>query len=458
MSSRNRRILALTLPATVTLLADPLMGVVDTAVVGRLGATQLGALGLAVSVLAAGSWVFNFLVFGTTSAVARAVGAGDRHLAGRRVSHAAQVAVVLGLPVALLVALLAPVLLRGLGAVASLVDPATTYLQVRAIGIPFLLLGFVGHGAFRGVSDTRTPLLVAVIANLVNAGLTFAFVLALGWGLAGAAWATVAAEILTVLVLAVLLRRTRLPLAGHGIPSRSELALLLAVSRDLVLRTGGLVLGLLAVATAAARVDATTAAAYQVLYQTMIVLSFLMDGLAIAGQALVGTALGAGDRAQAREVGRAVLRWGAVGGAVLAVVLALGGAWWPRVLTDDPEVLAAVATAWWLLAAGQVLNGPVYALDGVLMGAEDFRYLRTWTVLAGVVGGVTAQLVATFGGGVLGLWLAVQLLMGLRFVTLLARLRGEAWLDVAGGRGRASRSDAAAARGPASDTDRVPGS
>jgi putative MATE family efflux protein len=325
-------------------------------------------------------------------------------------------------------AVVAPGLLRGLGTVEALLEPATTYLRIRAVGIPFLLLAFVGHGAFRGVSDTRTPLMVAVGANLVNAGLTFWFVLGLGWGIAGAAWATVVAEVLTVLAFALLLGRIRLPLAGHGVPSLAELKVLLAVSRDLVLRTGGLVLGLLAVAAAAARVDAQTAAAYQVLYQTMILLSFLMDGLAIAGQALVGTALGAGDRDEARTVGRAVLRWGAVGGIVLAVVLGAGAGLWPRILTDDAAVLATVAGAWWLLAAGQVINGPVYALDGVLMGAEDFRYLRTWTVLAGIVGGVAAQVVASVGGGLLGLWAAVQLLMAVRLVTLLWRIRGEAWL------------------------------
>jgi len=437
--SRSRRLLALALPATVTLVADPIMGLVDTAVVGRLGAAELGALGLAVSVLAAGSWVFNFLVFGTTSAVARAVGAGELETAGRRVSHATQVALVLGAVVGGLLFLAAPVLLRGLGAVEALLEPATTYLRIRAVGIPFLLLGFVGHGAFRGVSDTRTPLGIAIGANLVNAVLTLWLVLGVGIGIAGAAWATVVAEVLTVAAFAVLLRRTGLPLAGHGAPRRRELAVLLAVSRDLVLRTGGLVLGLLAIAAAAARVDAETAAAYQVLYQTMLLLSFLMDGVAIAGQAMVGTSLGSGDRAEARAVGRTVLWWGAGGGLALAVLLALGSGLLPRVLTDDPAVLATVATAWWLLALGQVMSGPVYALDGVLMGAEDFAYLRTWTVLAGIVGGVAGQLVATFGGGLLGLWWAVQALMLVRLVSLVWRVRGSGWLSAgdALGAGRA---------------------
>jgi len=203
---------------------------------------------------------------------------------------------------------------------------------------------------------------------------------------------------------------------------------LFAVSRDLVLRTGGLVLGLLAVAAAAARIDAETAAAYQVLHQIMLLLSFLMDGIAIAGQAMVGTALGRGDEEEARATGRTVWWWGVGGGTALALLLGLGADALPRLLTDDPEVLAAVATGWWLLALGQVINGPVYALDGVLMGAEDFAYLRTWTVLAGLVGGVGGQLVASLGGGVLGLWAAVQLLMLVRLVSLGVRVRGRRWL------------------------------
>jgi putative MATE family efflux protein len=406
---------------------------VDTAVVGRLGAAELGALGLAVGVLAAMSWVFNFLVFGTTSAVARAVGAGQREIAGRRVVHAAIVATAIGSAVGLLLLAAGPLAIRSVGAVEELVEPASTYLRVRAVGVPFLLLTFVGHGAFRGVSNTRTPLLVVVVANLVNAALTFWFVFGLGFGIAGAAWATVAAEVVAVAMFAALLRRTGLPLAGHGLPSRRELGALLVVSRDLFLRTGGLVVGLLAITAAAARVDAVTAAAYQVLYQLFLFIAFVLDAVAIAGQALVGTALGAGDEEEARAVGRSVLRFGLVGGIVIAVAFLLGADLLPRVLTDDPQVLALLATTWWLAALGHLLGGPTFALDGALMGAEDFAYLRTWTVLAAVAGGVTGQLVATFGGGLFGLWMAVQVLMAVRLVSLLVRVRGDAWTRTGSG-------------------------
>ncbi|HSK25042.1 MAG TPA: MATE family efflux transporter [Egicoccus sp.] len=426
-SVRRRRVVALAVPAIATLVADPLLGLVDTAVVGRLGAAELGALGLAVSVLSAVSWIFNFLVFGTTSTVARAVGAGDREAAGRRVSHAAQVALVLGVVIGLVLFVVAAPLLRALGTVEELVPPAVTYLQVRAVGVPLLLLTYVGHGAFRGVSDTKTPMGVVVAANVVNAVLTVVLVFPVGMGIAGAAWATVVAEALTAGTLLLLLRRTGLPLAGHGRPDRVQLRALVVVSRDLFLRTGGLLMGLLAITAAAGRTGAITAAGHQVLYQTFLLVSFLMDGFAIAAQAIVGTALGAGRIGEARAYGRDLVTWGIGGGAVLALLLIAGGGVLPRLLTDDPQVLAVIATAWWFASLGHVMNGPVFALDGVLMGAEDFAYLRTWTVLAAVVGGVAGQLVATFGGGLLGLWVAVQAMMLVRLLSLVLRVRGSAW-------------------------------
>ncbi|MEX2324277.1 MAG: MATE family efflux transporter [Nitriliruptoraceae bacterium] len=433
MNSRNRTILALGVPATVTLIADPIMGVVDTAVVGRLGPAQLGALGLAVAVLSTVSWIFNFLVFGTTSTVARAVGANDLQAAGRRVAHAAQVAFVIGVVVGAVLYVVAEPLLAMLGAVDELVGPGAEYLKIRAVGIPLLLLGYVGHGAFRGVSDTRTPLGVVVAANIANAALTIWLVFGVGWGLAGAAWATVAAELLTVLAFAVLIGRTRLPLSGHRVVDRVQLRALVVVSRDLFMRTGGLLIGILAITAAAARIGAVPAAAHQILFQYFLLISFLMDGFAIAGQAMVGTALGAGNIQHAREVGRSLLRWGIFGGVTVAVLLLAGMPLIPRLMTDDPAVLAAVGAVWWFMALGQLVNGPVFALDGVLMGAEDFRYLRTWTVIAAVAGGAAGQLVATLGGGLFGLWLAVQLMMAVRLVSLVVRIRSDRWATAGSG-------------------------
>lgn len=419
-SARRRRLLALALPATVTLIADPLLGMVDTAVVGRIGAAELGALGLANAVLATASWVFSFLVIGTTSTVARAMGSGDGHrAAGRHVANAARIAVAVGVVLAVLVWLLAPTILGALGAVEGLIDPGATYLRVRAFGLPFLLLTFVGHGAFRGVLDTRTPLGVVAVANVVNLVLTLALVGP--FGIAGAAAGTVAAEAVSVGLFALRLRTTGLVLAGHGAPRRDELATIVTVSRDLFLRTGGLLLGFLAISAAAARIDALTSAAYQVTFQAFLFAAFALDGLAIAAQAMMSTALGAGDAAEARRVARLALRAGTVGGALGALVLALLGGVVPRVLTDQADVLAVVAGAWLVAALVQATGGAVFALDGVLMGAEDYAYLRTWTLVGAVVGGGLALALAG-RGGLTGLWLAVHAMMVVRGAALVLRV------------------------------------
>lgn len=430
MSSRHRRILALAVPATGALLADPLLGLVDTAVAGRLGAVPLAALGVGVAVLATVSWVFNFLVYGTTAAVARAVGAGDQGTAGRRVAHAGWAALGLGVVVGAVIWLAAEPVLLAMGAVPEIISPAVTYIRIRAVGVAALLLTYVGHGAFRGVSDTRTPLVVAVAGNVLNGALDVALVFGLGLGLAGIAWATVAAEVAMALAFVVLVRRVGLPLRGHRAPGAAEVRELVAVSRDLFVRTGALVGALLVVTAAAARTGAVTTAAHQILWQVWVTVSLLLDGLAIAGQAMVGTALGRGDVADARATARTLGLWGLVGGAAAAALLLVVSGPAPRLLTDEPGVLAAVAAVWWLAMGGHVMNGLVFVLDGVLMGAGDFAYLRTWTLLASVIAAVGAQVAVTLGGGLIWLWVAIQLMMAVRLASLVIRLSGTGWTAV----------------------------
>ncbi len=437
---RAALLLGLALPAIGSLVSDPLMGLVDTAVVGRIGAAELGGLGLAVAVLSTVAWVFNFLVYGTTSAVARALGARDAAAAQRRIRAAVRTALLVGAVVGGLLFVAAPRLLGLLGAVDALVGPGADYLRVRALGVPLLMLTYVGHGAFRGASDTRTPLVIAVGSNVVNAVLTIT--LAGPFGIVGVAAATVVAEGIAVLAFLVLLprvgvARAGLLRAGGGTPGGAlrddlaEIITLLRVGRDLFLRTGGLTLGLLAVSAAAARVGVATSAAHQVLKQVMMLGSFALDAMAVAGQATVGTALGRGDRAEARALGRTTARLGAVGGVTIAALLLLAADVVPRLLTDDAEVLATVATAWWLLALGHLITGVVFSLDGVLMGAEDYRYLRDTTAVAALLAGGAAQVVASMGGTLVLLWVCVQAMMLLRFVALVARLRGTRWLEVA---------------------------
>ncbi|MBY5161882.1 MATE family efflux transporter [Salsipaludibacter albus] len=426
---RRRRLLQLAIPATLTLLAEPILGVVDTAIAGRIGTVELGALGLATSLLAAVTWVFNFLVFGTTSTVARALGRGDREAAGRRVAHAAVVALALGLLAGVVAFVFATPLVRFAGAVEELVEPTAAYLRVRAIGIPFMLLGFVGHGAFRGAGDTRRPLLVVLVANLVNLALNVVLVFGLGWDLVGIASATVVAEVITAAWLAVMAtRRLGLDLLGHGLPDRAQVAALAVVSRDLFLRTAGLVGGIAVITAAAARAGADVAAAHQVIWQVYLLLSFLLDGLAVASQTMLSTALGAREPRLVRATVTDALRWAVGVGVVLGVVLLVGQPWFVAVFTGDQAVVALVATAWWLPAVAMPLHSLVFVLDGLLMGAEDYRFIRSWTVAGAVLGAIMAQVGVSLGAGLLWLWISYEVVMLLRGLPLLVRARSDAWL------------------------------
>ena len=338
------------------------------------------------------------------------------------------VAAAIGVAVAVVVGLGAPVLVRLSGAVEELVDPTVTYLRVRAVGLPFLMLGMVGHGAFRGVGDTRTPLVVVVVANLVNGALDVALVVLGDAGLAGIAWATVAAEVLAVVAFVAVGRRLGLGLRGHGLPDRAALGALLRVSRDIVLRTGGLLLGLLLVASAAARVGTATAAAHQVLYQVFILSALALDSVAVAGQTMVGAALGAGDQAAAVGIARRLVRWGVGTGLVVGAALAVLGGVVPSAVTDDPEVRGAIGGAWLVGALVQVPGGVAFVLDGVLMGADDWAFLRTWTVIAAVGSGLVALALPSLGVGLAGLWWCVVAMMVVRASALAVRVRTTAWL------------------------------
>lgn len=423
----HRRIVALSIPAGATLVADPLLGIVDTAVVGRVGSVELGALGLAVGLLASVSWVFNFLVYGTTAVVSRAVGASDEVLAGRRIAHAAQVAVLIGLVVGVGLFALADVVVDVTGAAPSLRSPAADYLRIRAVGLPFLLLSYVGHGAYRGLSDTRAPLAFVVVANVVNAGLDVLLVLVLDLGLAGAAWATVAAEVIVVALFAGRVRLVAVRLDGHGRPGRDDVRALLVVGRDLVVRTGALLLSLLAVSVAAARIGPVAAAAHQVVFATWIFVSALLDGVAIAGQALVGTALGRGDPDDARRVAGVLARWALGSGVAVAMVLLPLGLVVPGLLADEPQVVALATSVWWLASACHVFSGGAFVLDGVLMGAGDFGWLRSWAVVAAAISIGLVVAVEASGGGLLALWVAFEVMVAVRVVANVIRVRSGRW-------------------------------
>lgn len=384
LDERDRRIVALALPALGTLAVEPLYVLVDTGIVGHLGTAPLGGLALAAAVLGALTSVCNFLAFGTTSRVAYLLGRRDRAGAAGAGVQALWAALLVGVPLAGLVALLARPLATALGGHGEVLDAATTYLRISAIGVPAILVALAGNGWFRGCADTRTPLRIVLAANLLNVGLEVWLVYGAHLGIAGSAWGTVVAQLLAAAWF--------LGLVGGGVrvdgvtmrPRWREIGRLLVVARQILVRTAAL-LAVLTLATAvAARVDPPTLAGHQIAAQMFLFLALVVDSLAVPAQTYVGMHLGAGEEREAEAVTRAALRLSLLAGAALGVALLVLAVPLPYVFTSDAPVAARAAAALALLALMQVPGSVAFALDGVLMGRSDFAF-QQWSMLAGLV-------------------------------------------------------------------------
>jgi MATE family multidrug resistance protein len=425
-AASHAEIVGLAVPAMLALAADPLLSLVDTALVGRLGTVPLAALGVNTAVFTATFWLFNFLTYGTTAEVARLRGAGRPDEAAVHALQALGLALALGVGVLAVLEAAGPWIVAAMGADGDVAGPALGYLRVRALASVPMLVVAVGHGAFRGLKDTPTPLWVAVGANGVNAVASYVLIYPVGLGIVGAAWGTVLAQTGAALVFLVLAKR-RFPvpeLRLDPVAMRS----IVRISRDLFLRTASLLTALVIATAMAARIGVVTVAAHQIARELWSMMALVLDGFAIAGQALIGSALGARRPDVARADARKLLRWGLAGGvAIGAGYLALSGPL-PGVFTTDERVLAEVRSVWWLIALMQPICGVVFVLDGVLMGASDYRFLLWSTALAGLAGLVPLAAAAwLLGWGLAGIWWGMTLMMVIRLVTITARVRDVAW-------------------------------
>ncbi len=412
----DRDIVALALPALGALAADPLVSLVDTAFVGRLGAAELGALGVASAVFAVAFFVFNFLAYGTTPLVARAIGAGDREEAGRIVVAALATAGLLGVATLIVLEAAAVPVLALMGATGDVADAALAYLRIRALAIPAVLVALAGHGAFRGYQDTRTPMVVALGLSTVNLVLDPLLIFGAGWGIAGAAWATVVAQWAGAAAFLVLLlgkRRTRLGIALVA-PGLVRVRRFFSIGRDLVVRTAALVATLTLATAVATRVGTVAVAAHQVTVQLWVFLALVIDALAIAAQALMGRYLGEGSPATARAAATRLFGWGLAGGLLLSgVMLALGGVL-PGWFSDDADVAARVREVYPFVVLMQPLNALVFVGDGVVMGVAGFRYLAGATVAAGLAAAGVLAAVLPLDWGLAGVWWGITAMMAVR--------------------------------------------
>ena len=420
-----RRVASLALPALVVLAAEPIYVLVDTAVVGHLGRVQLASLALGGSVLTVAAWLGTVLAYGTTGRSARRYGAGDRPAAVTEGVQASWIAFSAGLLVAIAAQPGAEPLARALsGGDPEVTAGAASWLRIAALGAPGLMLAAAGNGWLRGVQDTRRPLAYVLGANLLSAVLCPIFVFVLDLGLVGSAVANVIAQTTggVLFVRALVVERVSLVPRPHVIGRQ------LVLGRDLLLRGAAFQVCFLSAAAVAARFGTAALAAHQIALQLWMFCALALDAVAIAAQSLIGAALGASLADEARGLARRIALIGGVAGTGFAVVIAASAGFLPRWFSTDPAVYEQAMVAWPWFVFMQPLAGVVFALDGVLIGAGDVRYMRNLT-LVGALGGFLPAiwLAYAFDLGLGGVWAGLMLFVVIRLVALLLRLRSGRW-------------------------------
>lgn len=411
----NRSILRLAVPALGALAVDPLLTLADTAFVARLGVNELAALGVDTAILGFAFFGFNFLAYVTTPLVAQALGRGDAAAARRWVGDALLLAMGLGVVVAAILFVLAPAFVGLMGAGGEVSDPAVSYLRIRALATPAVLVVLAGHGAFRGYHDTRTPLVVAVIVNVVNVVLDPLLIFGAGWGLEGAAVATVFAQWLgAALFLRMLSKRSMLTRPRN---LGEELPTLLALGRNGVLvslRTAALLVAFTVAAAKATRIGAESIAAHQIVVQVWLLAAMVADAFAIAGQVMVGDNVGRRDEAEIRAVTARLMLWGlGVGGILLTVFAAARGLL--GALAADPDVGGLAVDAGGVAALMQPVAAPLFVADGIFLGLLALGVLLASTASGSVVA-LVLMLATDLGDTLTGIWWALFAMVVVRIL------------------------------------------
>lgn len=421
-------VLRLAAPALFVLAAEPIYLLVDTAVVGHLGAVPLAALAVAGVLLGQVTTHLTFLAYGTTARTARLYGAGRRADAVAEGVQATWLAIGIGMLVLGAGQLVAAPVVRGLAGAGPVADAAISWLRIALLGAPFVLVTLAGNGWMRGVQDTARPLRYVITGNGLSALACPILVYGLGpvpqLGLPGSAIANVTAQVIAAGLFFWALASERVPLRPRWTSMRAQLSL----GRDLVLRGLAFQASFVLAASVAARTSAPAAAAHQIVLQLWFFLALVHDSLAIAAQSLVGAALGSGDDHRARSVASQVTRYGLIGGVGFGVLFAVAAPVLPHVFTADEAVLAQIPLAWWVFVVMQPIAAVVFALDGVLLGAGDAAFLRNATLASAVFGFLPLLwLSMALAWGLLGIWMGMAAFMLMRLAFVVLRARSGRW-------------------------------
>lgn len=417
----QRRVWALAAPMILSNLSVPLVALVDSAVVGHLPhAHQLGAAAVGGSLYSLLVWTFGFLRMGTTGFAAQASGRGDGGALRALLAQGLLLAGLFALLASLLAVPLLPALLALMQPGAELDALARDYLHIRLLGLPAALASYALIGWLLGTQNARAPLAMLLTCNLLNVALDLWFVIGLEWGVAGAAWASVLAEWSGALLGLYLARRRLDEYAGRAdwpaLRRWTRWRGLLAVNRDIFLRTLALQGVFLLVTVQGTRLGDATVAANALLLNGLLLTAHALDGLAHALEALCGHAIGARDRLALRRGLWVAGLWSLLASLAFAAFFLLAGRLFVDLQTDIAEVRAIAHAHLPFLAALPLLAVWSYLLDGLFIGATRAREMRDAMLLALALALPLAWWLQGLGNA--GLWLAFLAFMALRSLTL----------------------------------------
>ena len=419
----HRTLLHLSIPVLISLVAEPLTGLVDTAFIASLGAVPLAALGIGTTALSSVFWIFNFLGVGSQTEIARASGGGDQTLSRRITGVALLIGIGFGFLLVLVGYPLAPDMARLLGGEGAVQEDAVSYIRIRLFAAPAVLITLIAFGALRGKQDMRTPMWIALTINACNVVLDFVLIFGYGpipaMGIEGAALAS------AISYWGGAIMALRLVWKRIGFPQKLEPALasrLFVIGGDLFIRTGMLTLFLLLTTRVANQIGADGGAAHQAIRQFWMFAALLLDAFALAGQSLVGYFHGAANQDRMKQVARVVCLWSLWTGVGLTLLMLAGQQVMIRLFVPETAI-PLFASAWLVAALFQPLNALSFGTDGLHWGTGDFRFLRNAIITATLAGACMLYFVdPTHPNALFLIWLITGSWITIRAIFGIARI------------------------------------
>lgn len=436
-TSIHRQIIALALPTFGQLIAEPTFILIDTAIVGHIGDAALAGLSIGSTIILTAVGLCIFLAYSTTAQVAHLLGAGRRREGLQAGIDGLWLALSIGTVLGLGLFAAAEPLCRALGGQGEVLEQAVTYTRAIVLGAPGMLMVYAANGIFRGLQKVRITLIAAVGGAVMNTVLDVLFVIVLNWGIAGSGVATLVAQWfmgLFLVIPAILWSR------ADGASLRPRLAGIAAAGGDglpLFIRTLAIRAAMVTTVACAARMGTAVLAGFQAVNSSWNFAMNMLDSVGIAGQTLVATTLGAGSVQQARRLTRVTGRAGLVTGAVIGTAFAVVGLFAGHFFSPTPHIQTLIAIGMVTMGIFFPLQGWMMAIDGILIGARDYRYLAVTCTLTAVVYVTLILILANMVTPALTsdlmrtavLWAAFNVvLMGGRGLSNGLRMRSDAWM------------------------------